>query len=556
MVHTLSIISTGKGTITFEALSIEDTTLLGYLISKHITYPDFITLDGDLGIGKTLMARSIITYQLKSDVQVPSPSYLICLTYKLSNNLTINHIDPYRLKQNRQLSALVNCDDILTNNLCIMEWPNLVPDLVESMKLSKLSISINSTNFNTESRTITLKTSNPKWLNIFAMWELNKINYVNTLFNEKVINNEILALNTVPSYDPILLTEYKYVLGVETSCDDTCVAIIDGNGNIRANIRIGQEHIHKEFRGVNPKCAQEAHEQNIELAAMRAFDDSGLTPRDITAVAVTQGPGLEMCLIIGLLYAHKFSKAYNIPLVKCHHLEAHVAVSRLPSLKLDIKYPFLSVLVSGGHTMIIYTKEVGNYRIMSTTIDDSIGECFDKIARELKIESVPGGPEIEKKANNGSILYRFPSPHIKAEPYNMSFSGIKASVIRLIRNQQILSIDVINNIACSFQSCVVKYLLKKVRECLSILEEEKNSITSIVIAGGVASNARVRTQLGELGYYRNIPIKYPPVSLCTDNGVMVAWNGIERLEKGIYEHASNISDKKNHMDAFPRWKLK
>ena len=553
MSRALDITFMNGNSVTLCSSSIEDTILFGHLISKYITYPDFITLDGDLGMGKTLMARSIITYQLKYNEQVPSPSYLICLTYETPNNETINHIDPYRLKRNRPLSALINYEDILKKDLCIVEWPDLVPDLTNSVNQSKLSISINATKFNTESRTITLKTSNLKWLGVFAMWRCDKLVNVDTLLRN---HRDTSAQIVMSQHDPIITTGSDYILGVETSCDDTCVAIIDGNGNIISNVKIGQEDVHEEFKGVNPKSAQEAHERNIELAATQAFNDANILPKDIQAVAVTQGPGLALCLIIGLFYAHKFSKANNVPLVKCHHLESHVAVSRLPSLNLDIKYPFLSVLVSGGHSMIIYMEGAGNYKIMSTTIDDSIGECFDKIARELGISVVPGGPELEKKANNGTIKYRFNSPFIKTAPHNMSFSGIKSNVIRLIRSQPILSTDVINDIACSFQSCVVKYLLKKIWDCSNSLEKENKPITSIVIAGGVASNKSVRDNLDSLGNHMHIPTKYPPINLCTDNGVMVAWNGVERLRKGIYEHPDDISNEKHHMDAFPKWKLK
>lgn len=540
-----------NNSITLKALSIEDTISIGYAISKYIAYPEIITLTGDLGMGKTLLARSIITYQLKYNEQVPSPSYLVCLTYKTENGNIINHIDPFRLKKTRPLPALIDYDNIINKDLCIIEWPNLVPDLFKNNSISTLNITITSDTFNTESRIIKLESCDSKWMSIFLTWNNTKYDIVNELSHNNTTEHDNLLLE----HPPINITNKNYVLGIETSCDDTCAAIINGSGDIVSNVRIGQEDIHKEFRGVNPKYAQQSHMENIDKALHKAFENANITPNDINAVAVTQGPGLEICLLIGLHCAHIFSKKYKIPLIKCHHLESHVAVSRLPSLNLNIEYPFLSVLVSGGHSMIIYMKGLGDYKVLSTTLDDSIGECFDKIARELGIEIVPGGPQLEKLASNGKSRFPFRTPYIKASPYNMSFSGIKSSTIKLIRNQHTLTEDIKADIACSFQEFVTKYLIKKIYASMEILFDKEEVVTSVVVAGGVASNKYIRNELEIFGRKNNVSIKYPPVNLCTDNGVMVAWNGIERLRKGIYENYNEISDDRNHMDAFPRWKL-
>ncbi len=519
---------------------------MGIVIGEYIKSPYLVTLNGDLGAGKTLLAKSIINAKLGRDCNVPSPSYLICLTY--ADN-TISHIDPYRLKKNRPLSALIEYDKV-ANNLCILEWAELVPDLI-CLFQSRLDITITHTS-HPEERIITITTDDDYWSDILIQQKVDHKDRTDTVDTVEVIDKYIPLV-----HNPLVLERDEYILGIETSCDDTCAAIINADGDIMANCKIGQEEIHSSYGGVVPREACNAHKKNINKVVNDAIEQAGIDKSRIKVVSVTKGPGLEICLLTGLDYSHKFCVENRSLITYCNHLESHAVVPMLPSLNLGVDYPFVSVLVSGGHTMIIYMKDLGNYKIISSTIDDSIGECFDKVARALGIDAVPGGPELEKLAEGGEYKYKINSPFVKTAPHNMSFSGVKASVLRIIRAST-LSQDKQDkqdkrDIAYSFQHFSIKYLLKKVMLSLKILSEQKQEVKCVVVTGGVASNKYLRDNFYKKFEYTDIPVMYPPINLCTDNGVMVAWNGMEKIKRGIYYHPDEIGA--DTAEAYSRWAM-
>jgi N6-L-threonylcarbamoyladenine synthase len=352
-------------------------------------------------------------------------------------------------------------------------------------------------------------------------------------------------------------------MGIETSCDDTCISCIDGHGKIILNYQIPQNHIHKEYGGVHPSFAKLAHVENLnhymELAITQIYNSYNRYPH---AIAYTIGPGLEICLSTGVMKVYEISNRYNIPIIPTHHIESHIMVCRLPELKLDVSYPFISCVISGGHTFICYVESEGVYQLLSTTVDDSMGEVIDKVARELGISDIPAGKDFEKLATGGNNAeYAFPHPHIKEKPYDLSFSGLKFAGIDMIKKIKI-SNDVKNNFtanftanfAASFQDHIFKYMISQLKK-VYIRLIELNKVNCIVLAGGVASNMVLRSKMDDFGKNYNIRICYPPPNLCTDNGIMVAWNGVEKLISGFILPPVSYFDPKIKYDVRPRWKL-
>lgn len=544
-----------KHSVTISVDSVDDTVLLGSIISGKVTYPGLITLRGDLGMGKTTLARSIISSQLGHAERIQSPSYLICIEYTTPEGDRISHIDTYRLKDPAQLFSLVDEDKIAKDNLCIMEWPSDSYNVFfAKFSDSMLTIEILPDDNSIGGRDVRLTSHSPHWMSFIH--DIGENGLDNEMLTEKLSESSSEDSDIIFStHDKITLKSTEYIMGIETSCDDTCVAILNGDGDILANVRIGQQDVHEKYGGVFPRLAKDAHSANISIAAERAFTESNLSPEDVKAVAVTQGPGLELCLLIGYRYAVDLCRRHSIPLIKCHHLESHVAVCRLPTLNLNTKFPMLTVLVSGGHTMILYSRRLGHYQMLSTSLDDSIGECFDKVARELGIKAIPGGPMLERLARGGTKrpdIFKFSSPYIKASPINMSFSGIKAAAIRMIRGKN-LSDELKRDLAFTFQEFVVRYIRRKILASIKLVPEE--GISCMVVTGGVAANTRLRSELDDISDRISVPVVYPPVSLCTDNGVMVAWNGVERLREGIYEFSEDVSGDQNHIEVHSRWNL-
>jgi N6-L-threonylcarbamoyladenine synthase len=327
------------------------------------------------------------------------------------------------------------------------------------------------------------------------------------------------------------------VLGIETSCDETAAAVVRGTvpgpGEILSNVVYSQIEEHRPFGGVVPEIAARAHVELLDVVIARSLNDAGISLADIDAIAVTAGPGLIGAVMTGLLTGKALSLAAHKRLVCVNHLEAHALTTRLTS---GTEFPFLLLLVSGGHCQFAAVEKPGSYRIYGTTIDDAIGEAFDKTAKLLNLP-YPGGPAIEALARNGDPKrVRLPRPMLGRDNADFSFAGLKTAVHHAIRsNNGFCAADV----AASFQQSVIDIVLD--RTCFAFGRfrfDYPDDVPRFVIAGGVAANAALRQALNELCEAERFSIDSPPVSLCTDNAAMVAWVGIERASAGAFDDLS------------------
>ena len=337
------------------------------------------------------------------------------------------------------------------------------------------------------------------------------------------------------------------ILGIETSCDETAVSIIQENGSdkplILSNVVSSQVDVHKEFGGVVPELAARSHIEKINLIAKKAIDESKIKIKEIDAVAATAGPGLIVCLSVGLNFGKTIALSLKKPFIAVNHLEGH-ALS--PKLNFEINYPYLLLLISGGHTQFLSVKGLGKYKRLGTTIDDALGEAFDKTAKLLGIE-FPGGPKIEEYAKKGnSHRYELPKPIIHKGGCNLSFAGLKTAVLRITK--QIKTEQEKYDLASSFQKTVEEILYKKskvaFKEFKNINGDKENTF---VVAGGVAANKKIREVLTKLCNEENFDAIFPPINLCGDNAAMIAMVGLEKFKIKQF----------NKLDypAKPRWAL-
>eukprot|EP01119_Soliformovum_irregulare_P004031 TRINITY_DN15040_c0_g1_i1.p1 TRINITY_DN15040_c0_g1~~TRINITY_DN15040_c0_g1_i1.p1 ORF type:complete len:418 (-),score=99.35 TRINITY_DN15040_c0_g1_i1:75-1328(-) len=329
------------------------------------------------------------------------------------------------------------------------------------------------------------------------------------------------------------------VLGVETSCDDTGVAIVDSDEGILGHQVTGQEQIHARWGGIVPDLARKAHEDNIEPTFQKALSESGKKVEDLDAIAVAIGPGLANSLGVGVRFARELSKKYNLPLVGVNHLEAHALMPRFEDRELE--FPYLCLLASGGHTQVILCRNIGDHVVLGGTLDDSIGETFDKVARMINPDKGLGWV-VEELALTGNpnvyampaIMSQFPKSNL-----NMSFSGLKSHMSRLttlIRSESNLGPSdplpspIANDVAASFQNALIKHVQKKLQSSLEFTAKEYPQIKSLIVTGGVARNKTLKDLIVNLSSTFNLNPRFPAPSLCTDNGVMIAWTGIEYLK--------------------------
>tara|TARA_B100000287_G_C20554594_1_gene749894 strand:+ start:115 stop:1185 length:1071 start_codon:yes stop_codon:yes gene_type:complete len=336
------------------------------------------------------------------------------------------------------------------------------------------------------------------------------------------------------------------ILGIESSCDETAVSIIEENNDktkILSNIVSSQVDVHKEFGGVVPELAARSHIEKIDLIAKKAIADSNVKIEDIDAVAATAGPGLIVCLSVGLNFGKTIACSLNKPFIAVNHLEGH-ALS--PKLNSKINYPYLLLLISGGHTQFLNVKGLGNYKRLGTTIDDALGEAFDKTAKLIGIE-FPGGPKIEEYAKLGDKnKFNLPKPIINKGGCNLSFAGLKTAVLKI--SKKIKTKKEKYDLAASFQKTVEEILLKKTK--IAFNEFKKNNLSKkniFVIAGGVASNKQIRKKLEKFSLEEKFEPIFPPLNLCSDNAAMIAMVGLEKFKKKNF----------NNLDypAKPRWAL-
>ncbi len=313
------------------------------------------------------------------------------------------------------------------------------------------------------------------------------------------------------------------ILGLESSCDETAAALVTGGREILAHQLAGQEEAHRPFGGVVPEIAARAHVEVMTPLVAAALDEAGVALGDVDAVAATAGPGLIGGVMVGLMTGKALALAAGKPLIAVNHLEGHALSPRLADP--ELAFPYLLLLVSGGHCQLLLVRGVGDYRRLATTIDDAAGECFDKTAKALGL-GFPGGPAVEEAAKRGdSTAVPLPRPLVGSGEPHFSFSGLKAAVLKAVESGQYRTED----IAASCQQAIVDCLVDRTRIALNNV----NDINSLVVAGGVASNAAIRSALEVLAVNEMINFAAPPPWLCTDNAAMIAWAGAERFAAGL-----------------------
>ena len=343
------------------------------------------------------------------------------------------------------------------------------------------------------------------------------------------------------------MSKKPLILGIESSCDETAASIItendQGNPIVLSNIVSSQVDVHKEFGGVVPELAARSHIEKIDLIVQKAIDESKIDIKEIDAVASTAGPGLIVCLSVGLSFGKAFAASLKKPFIAVNHLEGHALSPKLNS-KLD--YPYLLLLISGGHSQYLSVKNLSKYKRLGTTIDDAIGEAFDKTAKLLGIE-FPGGPQIEVFAKNGDPnKYKLPKPIFNKGGCNLSFAGLKTAILKI--SKQIKTDQDKFDLAASFQKTVIEILYKKTKIAFTEFEEQiKPKEKKFVVAGGVAANKVIRNMLIKLCEEKNYKAIFPPIELCGDNAAMIAMVGLEKFKLKQFD--------KLDYPAKPRWPL-
>lgn len=315
-----------------------------------------------------------------------------------------------------------------------------------------------------------------------------------------------------------------YILGIESSCDETSASIVKNGHEEISTVVLSQMDIHKLYGGVVPEIASRNHVENITMVIEETLDKAKMKMEDIDAIGVTYGPGLIGSLLIGLQAAKTLSFVYNKPLIPVHHIAGHIYANRLVS---EFKFPLIALVVSGGHTDLLYMKEDYSFEKIGGTLDDAVGEAYDKVAKVIGLD-YPGGPIIDKLAINGDDSYSLPAP-LDDNSYNFSFSGLKSAVINLVHNEEQRGVPINKaNLAKSFQEKVIYILTKKTMRVL-----KEYNISNLLLAGGVSANKGLRDKLSKLCSDNNINLLIPPLNYCTDNAAMIATAAYFAYKKGI-----------------------
>jgi N6-L-threonylcarbamoyladenine synthase len=324
------------------------------------------------------------------------------------------------------------------------------------------------------------------------------------------------------------------LLGIETSCDETSAAVISGgNGvppSILSNVVFSQVEIHQPYEGVVPEIAARAHLSHIDHIIARAMDEADTEFGALDGIAVAGGPGLIGGVIVGVMSAKAIALVHKRPFLAVNHLEAHALSVRLTQ---KLEFPYLLLLVSGGHCQLLGVEGVGVYHRLGTTLDDALGEAFDKTAKMLGL-GYPGGPEVEIRAKSGDASrFELPRPMRGRPGCDFSFSGLKTAVRRCIEQLGTLADTDINDICAAFQVAVGDVLADRAAHALEMFDHRFGTSSALVVAGGVAANQYLRSRLGDLAAAHGLALAAPPPDLCTDNGAMIAWAGLERLRLGL-----------------------
>ena len=320
------------------------------------------------------------------------------------------------------------------------------------------------------------------------------------------------------------MNEDVYILGIESSCDETSVSIVRNGNEELATVVLSQMNTHALYGGVVPEIASRMHVESITVVIEECLNKANMTMEDITAIAVTYGPGLIGCLLVGVEAAVALSYIYNKPLVPVHHIAGHIYANNLVS---EMQFPLIALVVSGGHTELVYMKNNYEFEKIGGTLDDAVGECYDKVARVLDLP-YPGGPLVDKMAHEGSDTYDLPLP-LDDNTYNFSFSGMKSAVINLVHNELQRGNEIRKeDLATSFQNRVVEILTKKAMKAL-----KEYNVKNLIIAGGVSANKGIRDTFTEICKEEGINLTIPNIKYCTDNGAMIAAAGYFAYKKGI-----------------------
>ncbi len=316
----------------------------------------------------------------------------------------------------------------------------------------------------------------------------------------------------------------RYILAIESSCDETSVAILKNEDQLLSNIIASQVESHKRFGGVVPEVASRHHVEVITLCIQDALQETGITASDLSAVAVTYGPGLVGALLVGMAAAKAFAWANHLPLIPVNHMAGHLMAAQSIA---DLQYPLLALLVSGGHTELVYVAAPGDYRIVGETRDDAVGEAYDKVGRVMGL-TYPAGKEIDQLAHQGQDIYDFPRAMIKEDNLEFSFSGLKSAFINLHHNARQKGEQLrLEDLCASFQAAVLDILMVKTKKALAAYP-----VKTLVIAGGVAANQGLRERLKE--DIKDINVVIPPLRLCGDNAGMIAYAAAVEYEKGHF----------------------
>ena len=317
----------------------------------------------------------------------------------------------------------------------------------------------------------------------------------------------------------------KYVLGIETSCDETAASIVKNGTEIISNIVASQIESHMRFGGVVPEIASRHHVEQITIIIDEALSRAGMEAKELDAVAVTEGPGLVGALLIGVNAAKAFAFAHQLPLIGVHHIAGHIYANRLEQ---EMEFPLLALVISGGHTELVYMREHGDFEVIGETRDDAAGEAYDKVARTLNLP-YPGGPHIDRLAQSSDAAVKFPRVWLEEGSYDFSFSGLKSSVLNYMHNAAQRGEEVKpEHVAAGFQNSVVEVVTAK-----TMRAAEEYGVRQVIAAGGVAANKGLRASL-EAGFKKQgVPFYIPSLALCTDNAAMIAAAGTVMFEKGI-----------------------
>lgn len=316
----------------------------------------------------------------------------------------------------------------------------------------------------------------------------------------------------------------RYILAVESSCDETSVAVLKNESELLSNIIASQVESHKRFGGVVPEVASRHHVEVVTTCFQDALEAAGIEASDLDAVAVTYGPGLVGALLVGMAAAKAFAWAHQLPLIPVNHMAGHLMAAR--EVK-ELTYPLLALLVSGGHTELVYVKEPGDYKIVGETRDDAVGEAYDKVGRVMGL-TYPAGREIDQLAHQGKDVYDLPRAMMTEDNLEFSFSGLKSAVINLHHNAQQKGEDLVKeDLAASFQAAVLDVLMAKTKKAL-----EKYPVNTLVVAGGVAANQGLRERLAS--ELTEVDVIIPPLRLCGDNAGMIALAAAIEYDKGYF----------------------